>query len=175
MGEVRHVKSLAALRKALGADAKRIAQKASTATQVTARRGARVVANRIPKAFGSLKGSVHVVGRKILVDAPHAAPVETGSRPHWPPFAPILAWVKLRGMQGLGKSRSRHAKTIARQIREMGSGRSTPVDVPAQIARAICAAIAKHGTKPHWYARSSLPEIRGILDTELKRRIKGKG
>lgn len=59
----------------------------------------------IPVAFGPLRDSVHVVGRgvdaAIVIDAPHAAAVENGSRPHWAPLVALIKWVKLRGMQGM--------------------------------------------------------------------------
>lgn len=60
----------------------------------------------VPKAFGELADSIHVVAGKrgnadVIADAPHAEAVEVGSRPHMPPLAPIVKWVRLRGIQGL--------------------------------------------------------------------------
>jgi hypothetical protein len=60
----------------------------------------------VPKAFGELADSIHVSSGKrgqadIIADAPHAEAVEVGSRPHLPPLAPIVKWVRLRGIQGL--------------------------------------------------------------------------
>jgi len=73
------------------------------AVTAAAKVGTTVVKRRVPVAFGELRESVHAEesdrGVAIVVDAPHAAPVETGSRPHTPPLAPLVAWVKLRGAQ----------------------------------------------------------------------------
>ena len=42
-------------------------------------------------------------GATVVVDAPHAAPVEYGSRPHMPPVQPIEDWGRRKlGREGLG-------------------------------------------------------------------------
>lgn len=73
-------------------------------------KAARMVANyvrreTVPRAFGELAESIHVEdgarGSTIVADAPHAAPVEFGSRPHTPPLEPLIRWVLLRGYQGI--------------------------------------------------------------------------
>ena len=62
-----------------------------------------VASKTLPIAFGNIEKSLHVVpGQNVsslIADAPHAEAVENGARPHTPPFAPILAWVRLRGAQ----------------------------------------------------------------------------
>lgn len=142
-----------------------------------ARAGASVVKRRVPVAHGELREAVHAEeraqGAAIVVDAPHAAPVETGSRPHTPPLAPILEWVKLRAAQGLlsprhiqrlpGQTTAAHARDIASALAGMEADGALDVRAPERIARAIQQAIAKRGTKPHWYVRSSLPDLRRIL------------
>jgi hypothetical protein len=55
----------------------------------------------------------------------------------------------------------------------MESGGALDVDAPLRIARAIQHAIAKHGTKPHWYARSSLAAIRAALDAFVRAELRG--
>lgn len=65
-----------------------------------------VVRDRVPRDFGELATSIHVDDRgpgrsDVVADAPHAAAVEVGSRPHMPPLAPLVKWVTLRGLQGL--------------------------------------------------------------------------
>lgn len=145
-----------------------------------------MVKRRVPVAFGELRESVKpearaAGGAAIVVDAPHAAPVETGSRPHMPPLAPLLAWVKLRAAQGLltprqigrlpGRSTAAHAVTVAAALRSMERGGALDVDAPLRIARAIQRAIGDHGTKPHWYARGSLPEIRRVLGSAIRRAL----
>lgn len=158
--------------------------------------GAHVVAKNAPVAFEGLRASVHadltemLAGKtRIVVDAPWAGAVEKGSRPHTPPLAPLIAWVKLRGMQGLtktGKVRSPKARAwgsttaasahvIASQLKEMQGALygANAVDAPEQIARRIQASIRKHGTKPQWFVRSSLPKIRAALHDRMKKAVHG--
>lgn len=153
-----------------------------------ARRGAKHVRENMPVAFGELKNAVRAVtkpyGAAIEVDAPHAEAVEKGSRPHWPPLAPILAWVKLRGMQGLrsdkqlararGTTTVSSARLVARQIsdRTLTDGSdAVAADAPLQIARAIQATIGKYGTKPHWFMRNAEPFVLAYLQEEVDRAV----
>ncbi|GEM_PF-1842331 len=152
-----------------------------------ARQGkAYIVKFTLPIAFRELEHSLRVESKggkvRIVADAPHAAPVETGSRPHWPPLAPLIAWVKLRGMQGnqgaakgkptrlRGTTTAEHSNEIALvlNVLAMQRGGSNDVDDPAAIARAIQIAISRRGTKPHRYMAKALPEIRRILDVEVR-------
>jgi len=94
-----------------------------------------------------------------------------GSRPHWPPLAPLIAWVKLRGMQGLRRRATSQQKWVRDRIRELGTRRSTPVDAAEEVARAIQRSIAKRGTRPRWYMRQSLPGIHAALDAAMKKLI----
>jgi len=41
-----------------------------------------------------------------------------------------------------------------------------------RIARMIQAKIAKYGTRPRWFVRSSLPRLRKILGAQVKRAIR---
>jgi hypothetical protein len=152
------------------------------AAAAAAKAGVLVVKRRVPVAFGELRETVHTDesehGAAIVVDAPHAAPVETGSRPHTPPLAPLIAWVKLRGTQGLlserqigrlpGSTTAAHARSVAGALQGMERGGALDVDAPVRIARAIQRLIALRGTKPHWYARGALPDIRRILAAAIK-------
>lgn len=144
-----------------------------------------IVSTTLPIAFRELEKSLKVVklphGVALRADAPHAAAVETGSRPHWPPLAPLIAWVKLRGKQGLSKRRPRgttsgaQAQGIGGMLKAMQKGGALDVDAPEQIARAIQVGIAKHGTKPHWYMRQALPMIDSILDVEVRIAMEDRG
>lgn len=145
-----------------------------------------IVRFTLPIAFRELERSLRVESRggsvRIVADAPHAAPVETGSRPHWPPLEPLVRWVKLRGMQGhegaargqrrrwRGTTTAEHAQAIAGVMDAFAElrGGANDVDDPTIIARAIQRAIAARGTKPHWYMRRALPEIRRFLDVEIR-------
>lgn len=114
-------------------------------------RAADEVRANAPEASGMLRDSIHVVGLRIVCDAPHAIYVERGTRPHWPPIAPILAWVELKGFVGIS-----------------ASGKPQTAE---SIAHAIAHKISVEGTKPTWFMRRSIPltmkwigvEIRGAL------------
>jgi type IV secretory pathway protease TraF len=73
-------------------------------------------------------------GAYVLVDAPHAAAVENGSRPHWAPLQPLIDWV------------------ITKRIA------SDPVEARG-IAFAVQAAIARRGTRPRHYMRRAVARI----------------
>lgn len=194
MSDVR-VKGFKALERALVADSKARELRVRRAIRRTAQRGAAIVRRAAPVAFSELRDSVHADGSKIIVDAPHAAAVEDGSRPHWPPLEPLIRWVKLRGMQGLaspkslarlsGSTTAGHAQSVAAQLRAMQrpgygltearggrrmvveGGAQLDLDAPKRIAMAIAAKIAKSGTKPQHFVANSMPAIYRILDEEI--------
>lgn len=143
----------------------------------TASHGKDYIQQHMPVAFGDLAESTSdkptPQGAQIRIGAPHAASVEVGSRPHTPPLGPILDWVKLRGTQGLaggphrGTTSERAAKMVRGQLDVLSNARGGVglVDDPERVARAIQRSIAVSGTKPHFFAQSSLPYIRDTLDT----------
>jgi hypothetical protein len=159
--------------------------------------GAHAIEPNLPVAFGDLRKSLHVDAEEILaghvrivLDAPQAAALEVGSRPHVPPLEPLIAWVKLRGMQGLtktgrirspgrvawGNTTAANAHNIALAIRRAQQGLEvTNIKTPEKIARAIQASIAKHGTRPHWMVRSTLPKIEASLQKRMREAVKGDG
>lgn len=174
---------------------KRLKAATEAAIRKTARDAIPIITPRVPKAFGELVDSLEArnpnsesVVAQTVASAPHAAPVETGSRPHTPDFEALLSWVKLRGLQGLtrkGNIRTRFAKTegpttpgqamgVALALRELEvrgnrrNGRHSPIDAPEQVARRISEAIQKGGTKPHWFVRDSLPEIEAKLGENIQ-------
>ncbi len=171
------------LERAIKRDLAKLEKNIHRAMQRTADRAVPIVRKNAPKAFGSLGESVHSEPHKTVVDAPHANAVEIGARPHVVPLSNLVAWVKLRGMQGLSKTgrvrktgygklgptTKQHAMSIASQLKRMESGGSLDVDSPMRIAIAIQDKIAKHGMKPHWFVSKSLPAIMQILDANLKR------
>jgi hypothetical protein len=162
----------------------------------TARRGVGVVKKNVPVAFGELREDIEARavgdrGAQIFADAPHAAAIEVGSRPHWVPLEALVKWVRLRGMQGLsshraldrlpGRGTAASASRVAEQIRNYtltGAGfadgnanSAVAADAPLQIAKQIQLAIAKGGTKPRWYMRQSQPEVYKILDDEIQKAL----
>lgn len=160
-------------------DLKQLQDRVGTALQKTASDSVAPIQYRAPKAFGDLRGSVHSTSNKVVVDAPHAAAVEIGSRPHTPDFEEILKWVKLRGMQALNPRKRTEGPTTARQAARVGAllaaevrNQSSPIESPEVVARAIVNGIKLHGTPPHWFVRSSLPDIEKILNRMVRDAVK---
>lgn len=145
-----------------------------TATHKTADLGRLIAFGNAPVAFAELRdGIIDVMlpaGALIASTAPHSAAVEEGSRPHMPPIAPLVAWVRLRGTQGLdvGAGAIGHPGSVARAIASHGNGTSTPVDAAVRVAWAIALAIKKRGTKPTWFMKRSVPEVEALLDGFIK-------
>lgn len=137
--------------------------------------GKPIVQENTPKASGELWDSVGTVstpnGAQIVVDAPHAVAVELGSMPHMVPLDALVRWVKQRGMQGLSGRVRRADRSQVRGVRAslkaLERDGATPVEAPEQIARAIQAAIAKHGTKPQHYVEKSLKPIDQVVQAQL--------
>jgi len=202
---VRYHKDIKSLEKALAQDAEEFQKRCQKAIEKAARRGRRfIIRETLPIAFRELEKSIHVLTKggtvSIIADAPHAASVETGSRPHWAPLAPLIRWVKLRASQwhgattdgktSFGSKRGRggkaglrgtttmdHAESIGVAMDFLASSRggSNDADDAVKIARAIQVSIARKGTKPHWFMRRALPEIERILDEELSSVTSGGG
>lgn len=154
------------------------------AARKAAARGRGVLKRAVPVAFGEIRESVHTEDHLLVVDAPHAAAVNNGSRPHWAPLEPLIAWVRLRGTQGLlserqvsrlpGTTTASSAKGVAdmlsqREVR--GPAAYSPVDAAVDVARAIQLAIANHGTKPHHFIEKAMPELNAIFADELRKAI----
>ena len=184
------LKQLAAI---LPRDMKARQRRVENAIRKTARRGVGVVKKNVPVAFGELREDIEAKatgdrGAKIFADAPHAAAIEVGSRPHWVPLDALVKWVRLRGMQGLASTRqlsrlpgrstfgaARHVQTALRNRMMTDGSDAIAADAPLQVAKEIQLAIAKHGTRGHWYMRESQDEVYRILDQEIQAALPEKG
>lgn len=128
--------------------------------------GTRVIAKAAPVDRGRLKQSVRLRRRgesgypEIVVDAPYAAIVEVGSRPHWVPLTALVGWVRRNrakfGITGDGRTRDK-------------AGRFQASGEVVRIARAIQRSIARKGTRPRWFVRGSLPTLSRVLKDCLQR------
>lgn len=144
------------------------------------------IRTRAPKAFGDLSESVHKEPGKVVVDAPHAGAVEKGSPPHQPDLEKLVAWVKLRGMQGLNRRflrnplSTKHGQTtrdqatkikhlLRAQVQSGAGGKFSPADAPTQVALAIAKGIEQHGTPPHFFVRDSIPVVAMQLAKHVRR------
>lgn len=179
-----HVKSLPELNRLLRRHMRQRQKRIAKAVKKTARQGAAHVRRNVPVAHSELRDSVQAKPEQILADAPHAAPVEEGSRPHFPPIEPIVKWVKLRGMQGrvppksmkrLPGNTTQAAALAVRAQLDANWKRSDVEGNYRRLAFQIARAIAKHGTKPHWYMRNSLPRVMDFLDQNIKAALPDEG
>jgi hypothetical protein len=194
------VKGLDGLAKALRADLKKVRRSVIGGVARAGRDTGHEVAQNVPVAFGELRGGIHVDTTKALGEgkvsvvsgAPHSAAVEKGARPHWMPLQPLIDWVKRRGAQGIdrrgdvksairkawGTTTARHAHRIAtdlKQLQKSGrplSGDHLSASAPVELARAIQFAIAKRGTKPHWFMKKQIGFARSAVDREVKAALK---
>lgn len=128
---------------------------------------------------GDLRNSrqvtMHDDGADVAVTAPHAAAIEYGTRPHRPPFKPILDWVVRKGIGVLQGPVPRGGQTRGGGGRFASTGRRQFLEARKNsayaTARAIQAKIARVGTEPrHFFAkafRRALPLIFVEIDREL--------
>lgn len=186
------VKGIRGLTRRLRKDMRSLERRLKNAVRTTASKGVRVVRSKQPVGFAELADSTHseprTTGAAIVVDAPHAAAVNNGSRPHWPPLEPIIRWVRLRGMQGLqgaaklsrikGVTTRQHARTVASMLAEQergprvrGRGSYSDTNAPERVAYAIAAKIAQSGTAPSFFIERSMPEILDLLDEQIKKAL----
>lgn len=115
-----------------------------------AARGVSEVVDSIEKVkavdSGGLRQSVRYErvddGGDIIVDAPHAAFVERGTRPHWPPEDPIRLWV----------------------ARKLGI---TDDEENQRVAFLVRAKIAREGTPPRKFMKRKLRRLKKIAMEEV--------
>ena len=161
---------------------KRRAQRVKQAVKRTAQLTAKYVkSTTVPIAFHELVDSIQANPSSVTADAPHAAAVEEGSRPHWVPLDALIKWVKLRGMQGLrsnsrlkrlrGSSTYRQARSVAAVLRTYERGGASPVNAPEAVAKAIQLAIAKKGTRPHRFMQKAVPFAEETLFREVSEAV----
>lgn len=147
------------------------------------RHGVEIVKRNTPKAFGELRESEHATEDGIVIEAPHAAAVERGARPHWVPLDELEKWVRLRHIQGvriksglerrrsstIGTTTRRQARSILNEMSRYEASGSSYDNAITEVAKAIQAGIAKNGTAPHFYVRESLPKLEADLDKHMKK------
>ena len=121
--------------------------------------GEGIVASKTPRDRGQAVNAWSVVptddGAELFNDAPHAGILELGSRPHRPPFRPILEWV----------------------VRVFGTGKKSFEDYSEVdshlfgIAVSIVRKIEAHGTRPHYMVRDSLGKLADIAKREVEKAL----
>lgn len=108
--------------------------------------------------------------------AKHAIFVHYGTRPHWPPLEPILAWVR-RNLARYTNTSGNAVDAIRPSGRVADRTRKSPDAVIMRVARAIQAKIAREGTSPVPFALKGAAEAKAraptILRDNLNNRLKG--
>jgi hypothetical protein len=154
----------------------------------------------IKAAYRSEKHTVRVTDKKGVVDrglfrrswiveeesdgatlantAPYAAPIEEGSRPHWPPLQPLIEWV-LRNLMGdiagarssgvLIERASRLTKRgrLGKRAERAGRAMITAVEVAKGVQRKI----ARRGTEAKGVMRDAYPEYIDFVEDEVTRKL----
>lgn len=129
---------------------------------------------------GTLKNSSEIrkprEGLRIVAwTANHALPVHYGSRPHWPPLAPIVAWVR-RNMARVILRGGRRVDVIRPSPRQAERATRSPDAEVLRVAHAIRAKIARDGTAPvPWVPRAwskvkprSAKSLQAAIDEALR-------
>lgn len=102
MTTVRRVKGWPAFRRAFRKDMGALRDNILEAVHRTASEGADVAIQTVPVAFGELVATIrdipHESGATIRADAPHAAAVEVGSRPHKVSIWALKRWCEVKGI-----------------------------------------------------------------------------
>lgn len=125
-------------------DMKHLTKKLDGALHKAAERAADQARERAPKgATLQLAEGIQAIGLRVVSTAPYSLAVELGSRPHFPPIAPILAWVIFKGFAGIG------------------------TQTPESIAYAIAHKISVEGTKPTFFMRGTIPATLRFVGAEI--------
>lgn len=105
----------------------------------------------------------------------HAKYVNWPTRPHWPPLAPILAWVK-RNIRRYTSTSGEAVDVIKPSGRQKERARKTPDKVAEEVARAVQAKIAKEGTHGVFFAQRGAqharPLMAGLLRDGIEARLR---
>lgn len=87
-------------------------------------------------------------GALVNVTAPHAAMIENGTRPFFPPLAPLVEWVKRKGLVSVKK-------------------KQTDADAKA-IAYAVAKAMSKRGIEPRHFFKKAWDRFPEVLSAEVR-------
>jgi len=158
--------------------------------QRAALRGMKLVVADTPVDRGLLRATWDVVflddGADLLNDAAHAGIVEKGSRPHRPPFKPILQWVVRKfglNLEGIEARREAEEKggdpDRAQREATQNARRSLPDDDESQasaearsLAWAVVETIAEEGTEPAHMVQDNLPKMRKQAREEVEKQLR---
>lgn len=154
-------------------------QKALKASLVEAAHlGLEAVIERVPMDTKELARSGHVIirsdGAEIMFDAPHAAAVDQGTRPHWAPLQPLVEWVRrhlnlfdIGAPPKLSNVRKASTKTILR----FKARYADYEDSINKIARGIQAKIAREGSEPTHFLSGATKMLAAIKAAVIRKNL----
>ncbi|MCC6546225.1 hypothetical protein IT570_03565 [Candidatus Sumerlaeota bacterium] len=107
--------------------------------------------------------------------APHAGVVEEGSRPHWPPFFPMLDYLaRKQGISLVGLSDPGTSGPYGMAGNDWFAQSPEREKLRLQ-ALSVCRAIAAHGTKPKRMLGSSQDDFARIVERHVSQVLNGAG
>lgn len=131
---------------------------------------------------GTLRRSVgvdnHPDGALLSVDAPYAAAMEYGTRPFFPPLAPLEEWVQRKGLAGKKPRFSMRkaereggglGKLDFMTRKEVGLNRHQ--QEIKSIAYAIALKISKEGIEPRHFFAKAMAKVPGFLRVEIDKEL----
>ncbi len=131
----------------------------------------RAIAEKIPVNTGATRGALFSQIRGVsqgrgeaIVSLPveHAEALESGSRPHWPPMAPIELWVRQRFRDKGGSIRA--AVTSRQPKRSRLSAAARQERAIRSLAFLVARKIAQRGTKAIKMFSRSVTELQPEID-----------
>ncbi len=151
-----------------------------------AHRGRALIVKRTPVDMGPLKASwkvrpgatefagLETILAQLINDAPYIALVEIGTRPHKvnpEAWLAIYEWVRrhFRGGELGGTGRMRRQQRTPESDSRPWHG---PDPVISQITNAIVWRIRRKGSKPRWFIRDSIDELRAVMGYEVERAVR---
>jgi hypothetical protein len=148
----KRLKGFAGLLAALQADLPAVREHVLAGAKVAAVETLPVVAANMPDTDGELARALAVTSDAdavhLTADAPHAAAVEVGARPHLVPLHALVRWIQVKRLATRGESETALALAIQRRI-------------------------SREGTPPRWFMRRSLDAARLALAEAVPRALRG--
>lgn len=126
----------------------------------------------------------HAVWAEAAWTAAQAVWTHFGTRPHWPPLEPILAWVRrnARRLAQTGdivikpQAEEELSPRLGKVVKVRRATRKLKQDQAVDLARAIQRKIAREGTKPYPFGTTAVtrvaPKANGIVAAAVKRRLR---
>lgn len=100
---------------------------------------------------GGLRNSVAVTlmpwGALLSVDAPHAAPINFGTRPYWPQQAPLALWALRKGL-------------------------AADEEEAEEVAFFVALKISREGIKPRHFFDKAMKRVEDIVESEIHEELR---